>query len=208
MGGLLILTGLALIIFGLTRKRGQKWKGVLGGIVALLIGTALTPSTEQNTQSAPTAPVEGNSVQTPASEPSKAPLVAEPGTTLRVGIWAITAGHAETKRLKVLGNEYFNTRADDGFVYALVPVSVTNVSNKTDSLIFVTWALRDAQGREYEVETMSDMYLPEGTQLDLVDVPPGATRSGYLVYQVAEDATGLTLTVRAGLSGEKSWKLK
>ena len=117
MGGLLILTGLALIIFGLTRKRGQKWKGVLGGIVALLIGTALTPSTEQNTQPAPTAPVEGNSVQTPASEPSKAPLVAEPGTTLRVGIWAITAGHAETKRLKVLGNEYFNTRADDGFVY-------------------------------------------------------------------------------------------
>lgn len=208
MGGLLILTGLALIIFGLTRKRGQKWKGVVGGTLALLVGVALTPSPEQGIQPAPNPPSVENPAQPPASQPPQTSSVAAPGTTLRVGIWDITAGHAEVKRLKVLGNEYVNTRADDGFVYALVPVSVTNVSNKTDSLIFVTWALRDAQGREYEVETMSDMYLPEGTQLDLVDVPPGATRSGYLVYQVAEDATGLTLTVRAGLSGEKSWKLK
>ncbi|MBW6395270.1 DUF4352 domain-containing protein [Thermus sp. SYSU G05001] len=208
MGGLLVLAGLGLIIFGLTRKRGQKWKGVLGGVLVLVVGAALSPSPEQGTQPAPAAQIGESPAQAPASQPSKASSTAEPGTTLRVGIWDITAGHAEIKRLKVLGNEYVNTRADDGFVYALVPVSVTNVSNKTDSLLFVTWVLQDSQGREYEVETLSDMYLPEGARLDLVDVPPGATRSGYLVYQVAENASGLVLIVRAGLSGEKSWQLE
>lgn len=208
MGGLIAIAGLVIIVFGLTRKRGQKWKWVLGGVLALVLGTALTPNPEQNSSSASTAPANVNPAQSSTPQTQPITSLAEPGTTIKIGIWNITAGHAKVERFKRLGNEYLNTRADDGFVYALVPVSVTNSSNKTDSLIFVSWSLEDSQGRKYEVETMSDMYLPEGARLDLIDVPPGATRSGYLVYQVAENATGLTLSVQAGIYGEKKWRLE
>lgn len=132
----------------------------------------------------------------------------KPGTTQKVGIWNITAGKQPVLKRTAIGDEFLATEADQGYIYALVPVSVQNSTRKTDSWLLVSWKLRDDKGNVYETDTEAGFYLPQRQQLDLTNVPPGATRSGYLVFQVSRSAKTLWLTVEAGFAGSKSWQLR
>ncbi|HEU4741298.1 MAG TPA: DUF4352 domain-containing protein [Meiothermus sp.] len=120
----------------------------------------------------------------------------------------MTAGKQPVLKRTALGDEFLATEADQGYVYVLVPVSVQNSTRKTDSWLLVSWKLHDDKGNVYETDTEAGFYLPQRQQLDLSNVPPGATRSGYLVFQVSRSAKTLWLTVEAGFAGSKSWQLR
>lgn len=129
-------------------------------------------------------------------------------TPVLVGKWVVAAGIDPGVQFKdKLGDEFFNIKADAGYTYALVPVAVKNTSNQTESLVLVFWKLSDNAGRVYEIETMADLYLPEKTRLDVTGVPPEATRTGYLVFQVKKDAGSLALSMQTTLK-EVKWKIK
>jgi len=134
------------------------------------------------------------------------PPYLKPGEVKRIGIWDVSASDKVTYYRK-LGNEYFGIRADSGYSFALVPVSLTNRSKKTDGLVLVTWTLMDDRLYSYEVHTMADMYLSEKHQLNVFDVPPDSTRSGCLVFQVKDGAKNLYLTMST-TRGNATWKLK
>ncbi len=136
-----------------------------------------------------------------------APSALKGGTTAKVGIWNVTAGKRPVVSRSVIGNEFLSLRADSGYSFVLVPVSLQNTSNKTDGLFFVSWKLQDDRGLVYEVHGGADLYLDEASQLNLNNVPPGATRSGYLVFQVKAGAKNLYLTIETTL-GSKTWVVK
>ncbi|MDI6894839.1 MAG: putative Ig domain-containing protein [Bacillota bacterium] len=129
-------------------------------------------------------------------------------TPVLVGKWVVAAGIDPGVQLKDrLGNEFLSIKADEGYTFALVPVAVTNASNQTESLTLVIWELSDSAGRVYKIETLADMYLPEKARLDATGVPPEATRTGYLVFQVKKGAEGLVLSMESMLR-EVKWKIK
>ena len=121
------------------------------------------------------------------------------GTPLEVDRWIITGGDRDGGILlrSQLGSQYFGERADPGFVFGLVPVYVKNDTRRTETLAFASWLLRDDAGFEYTTQTMADMYLGDD-RLDVTNIPPGATRFGYLVFQIREDARWLTLEFGRG----------
>ena len=143
-----------------------------------------------------------------APVPVSAPAPTDPrpaGTPLEVDRWILQAGSAERSIVfrRSIGNEFLGETADAGFVFALVPMYVKSNTNRTEPLSFPTWKLQDTLGNEYTIQTLADMYLTSGV-LDVTDIPPGSTRFGYLVFQVNESVTSLTLAFGNGRN-QRSW---
>lgn len=156
------------------------WKLGAASLALLALGGALLPDSPSSRRLAGTS----------RPQPQQA-LSAKP---VRLGDFIYYAPGVAilTKRL---GNELFGTEADEGFSFALVDVVVKNVSQETASLPWLlTWRLHDGQGRSYRISTFNDIYLGD-KRLRPGDIPPGAQRSGYLVFQVADDAKDLVLEV-------------
>lgn len=125
------------------------------------------------------------------------------------GIWALTAGggpYSLTFRHKI-SNDWGSITADQGFMYAEVPLCIKNISKETQSLsLFSEWKLKDDQGYTYDIESGADDYLPKDTRIDPSDVPPGAERCGLLVFQVREDVKDLYLVYSdLGLDRAPTW---
>lgn len=140
------------------------------------------------------------------------PPYLQPGSTSLIGIWNINVGIKNKADggiilTRKIGGEYFSKASDSGYIFALVPVSVTNASKKTDTLFLVTWKLMDNRLYLYEEDIFAESYLPDGDDLNLMDVPPGATRKGYIVMQIKEGPYALYFTVEAS-KWQATWKLK
>lgn len=142
-----------------------------------------------------------------ASGTPKSGEVVPAKTVVTVGKWAVAAGVDPGVQFKDrLGSEFLSITADDGYTYALVPLAVKNITKQTESLMFVTWKLSDDGGLVDETETMADTYLSEKARLDLTNVAPEATRTGYLVFQVKKGARRLVLSMGTTV-GKARWKL-
>jgi hypothetical protein len=117
-------------------------------------------------------------------------------TTLPIAEWLMQGGWEGQGVVfrKTLGDAFLNTSTDPGYSYALVPIAIKNNSNSTASLSFPTWRLHDEAGYEYETETLADLYLGDRERLDAAGVPPGSTRSGFLIFQVRDGVRDLYLT--------------
>ena len=137
-------------------------------------GAATQPPAKQTQSTAPTTKEQPK----PAPKPQK--TWHEAGTALRIDKWIIQAGWDGQSVVfrQSLGPSGFGEKADNGYKFALVPVAIRNNSKQTDSLLFVTWHLKDEADYTYSIETMADMYLGDNS-LDATSIPPGATRSGF-----------------------------
>lgn len=135
------------------------------------------------------------------------PAYVEAGTSDRVDEWIIQAGWSGQgiEFTRQLGNQFMGESSDRGYVFALVPVAVVNGSNQTDSLIFPDWKLIDQNGLTYTPQTLGDMYLDESVRLDVIDIPPGGERSGFLVFQVSESVSVLYLHFD-GMRFDPKWR--
>lgn len=129
------------------------------------------------------------------------------GTPVEIGDWLLQAGWSGQGVLfeRSIGDSFMSESADSGFVFALVPVAIQNDSRETQSFTFPTWNLSDERGYEYTSVTMADMYLDESMVFDALEVPPGAERSGFVVFQVREDVETLFLQFQ-GFRHEGAWR--
>jgi hypothetical protein len=107
-----------------------------------------------------------------------------------------------------LDNEVGSAASSEGQRFVLVPVRFENTTDEQQTWPgLVSWKAIDKQGKEYPVEAGIDMYLEKGEQLDLADIEPHSSRRGYLVFEVDEQVTELTLLLETN-RGSASWQLK
>lgn len=106
--------------------------------------------------------------------------------SLRVGDWYVTAGNSgELRYTSKLGSGFLTEVAEEGHVFVLVYVTIQNATNKTQSFDpFVSWTLYDSNDYQYSIQTMADLYLDDSERLSTTNVPPNASRSGFLVFQI------------------------
>jgi len=100
-------------------------------------------------------------------------------------------------------------KSQDGMVFALVPITVKNTSNRTSSLLIGVWNLYDYTGRMYLLLTVGLDYLPAEDQLNMKDIKPGETRKGYLPFELYEglDKKDKYLQLIIPLVGVATWRL-
>jgi hypothetical protein len=139
------------------------------------------------------------------NDESKSQDYVSAGTPLEIGKWIVTAGDNEkkVKFTKKLGSDFFGETADEGYSFALVPVSIKNNTKSTESLTFVTWTLEDDEGYSYSIQTLADLHLSDDERLNVTDVPPGSVRGGYIVFQVRENVNDLYFGLETTLGSGK-----
>ena len=132
-----------------------------------------------------------------------------------VGSWEIqvTSGVKWTKEIKgdkpKSGGTQQQVSSTGGMVFALVPVSVKNVGDRTSSLLVAVWNLYDVYGKSYLMLTFGAWILPSSDYVSLTDVKPGETRKGYLPFEIPEglDRKDKYIQVIVPLVGSATWKL-
>jgi len=166
------------------------WAVFLGLSVFGCIMASIATS-RQPTSAVPSAGASQGTTSPPPAEPS---FVEAGKPQLLFGTWLVTAGAGPLEFRHHLGSEWSGKDADKGYVYVLVPLSITNDSKQTDSYPWVTWLLKDDEDYTYKIESGADFYLPQSRVLDTSNFPPGATRTGVLVFQVREGVKDLYLS--------------
>ena len=89
--------------------------------------------------------------------------------------------------------------------YLVLEVNVTNTSKRTDSLENSSLRVRDDQERTYQEDFSieHDLIWNSRNKFDDGLILPGMTQKNLLVYDVLEDAQGLTLNYRDSLGMEE-----
>ena len=221
IGILLFLAGVVGLIRPSWLRLPNRWVAIVVIVIGLIV-MGIGAGDDDDTSPALTATAETEEVQA-GEEPETKEVQAgeEPETKedpepekdyydanqgVQVGIWGIAA-HDKVEFRDMLGTEFFNEKADEGYTFALIAVSIKNTTNKTDSLGITTiWHASDDRGYEYDIQTMADIHLGDA-RLSVTDVPPEARRSGYLVFQVMEDPQELYLEVKT-TRGSAKWRVQ
>ena len=82
---------------------------------------------------------------------------------------------------------------------------MTSTGRETGSFgPFVFWELRDQLDKTYHTEIAAASYI--SNPLDVGQVPPGASRRGFLVFQVDERATMLELELQT-IRQQARWRV-
>lgn len=108
-----------------------------------------------------------------------------------------------------LGDEPYGESASEGAVFLLVPVKVKNDTLETETEN-ITWKVIDiSKGYTYKTATGVDFKLDKEDRLNVRDIPPGITRSGYIVFEINEDSryNDLVLSVKPFLKNELEFAL-
>lgn len=108
-----------------------------------------------------------------------------------------------------VGDTPYGESASEGAVFLLVPVEVKNDTLETDSENII-WKVIDVDdGYTYKTATGVDWELDKEDRLSVRDIPPGITRSGYIVFEINEDSryNDLVLSVKPFLESELKFAL-
>ncbi len=149
------------------------------GCGALFLGRAIAPDT---------------SGQAPPATAEVEPTFIEAGVSQRFDDWAIVAGGTDVVFTRHLGSERYGKDSDEGYVFVLIPIAVTNDSKATASFGYARWTVTDDLEYTYTVDSGSDSYLDDDAVFNGSDIPPGATRRGTLIFQVSGESKNLYLT--------------
>jgi len=116
---------------------------------------------------------------------------------------AIKIGAVETK--DTVGNEFSNEKAQG--IFKIVEVSITNNQKDAITVDANSFKLVDDQGREftYSTQAQTALDIANGGDMDffLKQLNPGLTQTGKIVYDVPQDAKGLTMKARGGFLGKE-----
>lgn len=79
--------------------------------------------------------------------------------------------------------------------FVVVDFTFTNNTGEAVTLDPATMTFIDGQDRQFEADTDSFKYIPEGRDLFLEQVNPGVTQEGQVIFTVAPDAAEFRLEV-------------
>ena len=118
------------------------------------------------------------------------------GDTIRSGDWEITLLELPEKA-KIVGEGQITYQADG--IYLIVPVEVAHSGQEMQLLPGYDLRVVDDQGREFETPEAPIQYAyVRAKQIDvLIGSPlnPGVPRQSVIIFEITEDATGLTMTM-------------
>ncbi len=163
-------------------KKARAWPWALGALVVLVIALSgtFTPGPEDPQGSAPAS----------SSNPtSSANATRRPGSSFYTDDFAVRVPSSAIAEFTTSVGSGYSVRhvKDAGTYYCLVPVCVSNVSASTNSFLPLGWYLH-ADGYRFETASGVDYYLADEDRLDAIDVPPGITRCGKIVFLVTSVA--------------------
>jgi hypothetical protein len=130
------------------------------------------------------------------SAPPK-PSFVEAGVSQNLyGPWVVTVSATPLELTHRIGSQWAGKDSDKGYVFVLIPLFVVNSGTETDTFgeFFWSWKLKDDLGYTYD-EDPAGLYLDDSQTLDSSHIPPGATRSGTLVFQISAKARELYLSL-------------
>lgn len=155
-----------------------------------------------------------------AEAPPAGPYL-NPNQKAAVGSWEIqvSTGMKWTKEIKgdkpqeasssSSGQKQPQMSAKENMTFALVPVTIKNMSDRTASLLLAVWNFYDYTGRSYVLLTVGLDFLPSSERISLADFKPGETRKGFLPFELPEglDKKDKYMQVIIPLVGSATWKL-
>ncbi|MGH3090296.1 MAG: DUF4352 domain-containing protein [Rubrobacteraceae bacterium] len=92
-----------------------------------------------------------------------------------------------------LQSQFGGPAAQGNFI--VVDFTFTNNTGEAVTLDPVTMTLVDGQDRQFDADTDTFEYIPEGRDLFLEQVNPGVTQEGQVIFTVAPDAADFQLEV-------------
>jgi hypothetical protein len=216
VGGLAGLAAIVLGIIALARKQGKVilgalglGLGVLGGILSIVMGVVYTLVTVTAVGESISSG-SSQSVETPASaapeESAEVGTRANPapiGTAISSDEWEVTLGPVTLDATAaVMDANMFNDPPPEGFVYALVPVTVTYTGDTSATpWVDINVQYVSADGVTYTTSD-SNAVSPEPRFLDINELYTGASASGNIVIAIpSATAAAGTWTVSAGWGG-------
>lgn len=190
-------------------KKKRKWPWVVGGVVVVLIVAGMvgggdddkSSTTAQSTSSVAVAPPAGantslEAVAAPVEPATSAPTPEQSapgiGQEVRDGKFGFVVTGVEAGVTTLGDNPYLQKDALGQFV--LVNVTVTNVSDRSQTYFGSNQKLIDTQGREFENDTMAAINLEAETAIG-GDINPGLSRNITIVFDIPVDAVPATLEV-------------
>lgn len=102
--------------------------------------------------------------------------------------WTVT-GAESTNQLTA---EFQEPRQGD---FVVVNFTFTNNGTEAKALTSESITLIDSQGRQFEADTDTLLYVDPSESILFEEVNPGVTREGTVIYTVAPDASGFVLEV-------------
>ncbi|WJE53640.1 DUF4352 domain-containing protein [Bacillus cereus] len=171
-------------------------------VVIVVIGAAGNDSDKKEEAKQETKKEEPKKEETKKEEPKKE--LSKEGESSKV---KIAVGSVET--LESVGNDITNEKAQG--VFKVVEISITNNQKDAITVDANSFKLVDSQDREFKYSTQAQTAydIANGGKLDffLKQLNPGLTQTGKIIFDVPQDAQGLVLKARGGMTG-KEIKLK
>jgi hypothetical protein len=130
------------------------------------------------------------------SSGSNTTATAKIGDAVNVGSWKVTVEKMETSA-GFDWSGFKNIQTPKG-IYALVYVTASNVTNRTDSVNSFDYALVDASGAQFSTCTeFGCIAYPKQVQRDYfgTQVPPRTATKLLAIFDVAPHAKGMVLTI-------------
>ncbi len=126
----------------------------------------------------------------PGNQEQNEQPVAGIGEPVQVGEvqWTVTGAESTNE----LTAEFQEPKQGD---FVIVNFSFTNNGTEAKTLDSESMTLIDTQGREFQADTDTFMYIDPSQDVFLEQVNPGVTRDGTVIYTTAPDASGFQLEV-------------
>ncbi|OZC50745.1 hypothetical protein CH267_22050 [Rhodococcus sp. 06-621-2] len=140
----------------------------------------------------PTGPITTKHHEPATSAPTPEQSAPGIGQEVRDGKFGFVVTGVETGVTTLGDNPYLQKDALGQFV--LVNVTVTNVSDRSQTYFGSNQKLIDTQGREFENDTMAAINLEAETAIG-GDINPGLSRDITIVFDIPVDAVPATLEV-------------
>lgn len=178
---------------------GKKVLIVIGVLFALGIIGSLAGGEDTNTPS--------SSSNTPSSSPN-VQQAAQPTILSNEGVSSdvkIVVNGMETKN--TIGNNQYSTATAQG-VFKVITISLTNNQKDAITVDSNSFKLVDDKGREFSYSSEAQMALMSSIggkdeSLFLKKINPGLSVTGKVAFDVPQDAKGLVLKARGGMTGKE-----
>lgn len=149
----------------------------LGAVLFAPSENVATPTTTETMNSPAEAVATEQTTQAPAAEQMKAYVI---GDRVVSGDIAYTVTKCETS--PTLSNEYSSTSSDGIFV--ILDMDLENIGKETITMTSNYVKLVDDQGRVFESDSDSWMYIDSDSNILLKQLQPGLKTSGRIIFDV------------------------